>query len=345
MKRRRDALKQEVEIDSERLARYQALQRQISLLETALGRVASEIERAKTAPERRTRNVKLRREAYRAIFETFANEEAVLNELYAPLEEELIGGQGAVGKLRFTVERNVNVEAWVKKGEGLLDLRKATAFRGEGTLLRVAQRELVPPWSTGDPDSVSQGVLGFIEKYRKDLLDAIPSSIDAGQQSQWRHELAGWLFETSHIEMIYALRYDGTAIEKLSPGTRGIVLLMLYLVLDKGDMRPLVIDQPEENLDPRSVFDELVPHFREARRRRQIIIVTHNANLVVNTDADQVIVAESLPSDGTTLPTLSYLSGALEDAATRAAVCSTLEGGEQAFEERAKRYRFRLAIK
>jgi hypothetical protein len=48
-----------------------------------------------------------------------------------------------------------------------------------------------------------------------------------------------------------------------------------------------------ENLDPKSVFDELVPHFREARKRRQVIIVTHNANLVVNTDADQVIVARS----------------------------------------------------
>ena len=57
----------------------------------------------------------------------------------------------------------------------------------------------------------------------------------------------------------------------MSPGTRGIVLLLLYL-----DDRPLIIDQPEENLDPKSVFDELVERFREARLQRQIIIVTHN---------------------------------------------------------------------
>ena len=54
--------------------------------------------------------------------------------------------------------------------------------------------------------------------------------------------------------------------------------------VDRQDVRPLIIDQPEENLDPNSVFKELVPHFREARERRQVIIVTHNANLVVNTD-------------------------------------------------------------
>jgi predicted ATPase len=57
----------------------------------------------------------------------------------------------------------------------------------------------------------------------------------------------------------------------------------------QNDQRPLIIDQLEENLDPNSVFEELVPHFRDARIRRQIIIVTHNATLVGNTDADQVI--------------------------------------------------------
>jgi predicted ATPase len=65
-------------------------------------------------------------------------------------------------------------------------------------------------------------------------------------------------------------------IERLSPGTRGIVLLLLYLAIDREDDRPLIIDQPEENRDPKSVFDELVERFREARLQRQIIIVTHN---------------------------------------------------------------------
>jgi ABC-type Mn2+/Zn2+ transport system ATPase subunit len=135
------------------------------------------------------------------------------------------------------------------------------------------------------------------------------------------------------------LQYDGVEIERLSPGTRGIVLLLLYLAIDDEDDRPLIIDQPEENLDPQSVFDELVPVFREAKKRRQIIIVTHNANLVVNTDVDQVIVARCGPHRPGQLPEISYESGGLENREIRAAICAILEGGERAFRERAKRLR------
>ena len=135
------------------------------------------------------------------------------------------------------------------------------------------------------------------------------------------------------------MTYEDVPIERLSPGTRGIVLLMLYLVIDKHDKRPLLIDQPEENLDPRSVYQELVHHFREARNRRQVIIVTHNANLVVNTDADQVIVASTTPNPDGGLPTIRYESGCLENKAIRTAVCDILEGGERAFIDREKRYR------
>jgi len=128
-------------------------------------------------------------------------------------------------------------------------------------------------------------------------------------------------------------------ITQLSPGTRGIVLLLLYLSLDLEDARPLIIDQPEENLDPKSVYTELVTLFREARMRRQVIIVTHNANLVVNTDVDQVIVASCTRSDSNGPPLFEYRSGGLENPEIRAEVCEILEGGEPAFRERAKRLR------
>lgn len=99
-----------------------------------------------------------------------------------------------------------------------------------------------------------------------------------------------------------------------------------------------MIDQPEENLDPRSVYDDLVPFFRDAFRRRQIIMVTHNANLVVNTDSDQVIVAESNRTSPTALPQVTYRAGGLELPAIRAEVCRLLEGGQEAFEKRRRRY-------
>ena len=138
------------------------------------------------------------------------------------------------------------------------------------------------------------------------------------------------------------MQYEGVDIEQLSPGTRGIVLLLLYLAIDQEDDRPLIVDQPEENLDPKSIFDELVDRFRKTRLRRQIIIVTHNANLIVNTDADQVIVAKCGPHRPGQLPEISYQSGGLENPDIRRQVCEILEGGEAAFKERARRLRVRM---
>jgi len=85
--------------------------------------------------------------------------------------------------------------------------------------------------------------------------------------------------------------------------------LLLYLALDDSDDRPLIIDQPEEDLDPKSIFDELVELFIAAKNVRQVIMVTHNANLVVNTDTDQVIVAFSGTHTPGKLPPIRYLSG------------------------------------
>jgi hypothetical protein len=71
------------------------------------------------------------------------------------------------------------------------------------------------------------------------------------------------------------------------------------------------------------------------------MIVTHNANLVVNTDVDQVIVATSQRTQPTGLPTISYIGGSLENRDIRNLVCRILEGGERAFLERERRYRLR----
>ena len=126
-------------------------------------------------------------------------------------------------------------------------------------------------------------------------------------------------------------------MERLSPGTRGIVLLLLYLAVDQAETDPLIIDQPEENLDPKSVYSELVALFQSASARRQIIMVTHNANLVVNTDVDQVIVATCGPLEQGKLPYLEYETGGLENPSIRRAVCEVLEGGADAFRQRARR--------
>jgi ABC-type lipoprotein export system ATPase subunit len=343
VERERDALKVKVGIDVDQQRRYLLLQREIVRLEGLLQRLDGEITRAEGAATRRAGHLESRRLVYRAIFDSFSEEEQTLNDLYAPLKLQLADGTGALGKLRFVVLRQVDVDEWISRGDPLLDLRKATAFKGDGSLKAIIELDLLSFWKGGSSEDVSRAMQTFLEKYRKELITAMPNSVRQDQRGEWMQQLAAWLYDTSHIEMQYSLRYDGIPIEKLSPGTRGIVLLLLYLVLDKSDLRPLVIDQPEENLDPQSVFEELVPHFRDARARRQVIIVTHNANLVVNTDADQVIVASAAPSIGGGLPTITYRSGSLENGDIRRKVCEILEGGERAFKDRAKRYRFRVS--
>jgi predicted ATPase len=94
----------------------------------------------------------------------------------------------------------------------------------------------------------------------------------------------------------------------------------------------LIFDQPEDDLDNEFIIDELVEIFRSIKKFRQVILVTHNANLVVNADAEQVVVAEN------TNGVLKYTSGSLEAEVTNKAVRRILEGGDEAFLKRELRY-------
>ncbi|SDY91103.1 hypothetical protein SAMN04515617_12930 [Collimonas sp. OK242] len=96
------------------------------------------------------------------------------------------------------------------------------------------------------------------------------------------------------------------------------------------------------DLANKSVFDELVPLFIAAKAKRQVIMVTHNANLAINTDADQIIVAEAGPHQTGRLPPITYTAGGLENADIRKAMCDILKGGDAAFRERARRLCVRL---
>ena len=191
----------------------------------------------------------------------------------------------------------------------------AGPFYGRGSLVKLANSNSNRLGRAGARLKFRLRCPSFIAKYWKDLLAHAPY-VPAQKQEfhAWLKQFAHWLFSTDHITIRYDIAYDGVDIRKLSPGTRGIVLLLLYLALDDADDRPLVIDQPEENLDPKSVFDELVSLFIAAKAKRQVIMVTHNANLVINTDADQIIIADAGPHPAGGLPPITYLSGGLEDA-------------------------------
>ncbi|AQZ32753.1 hypothetical protein BHQ29_05325 [Pseudomonas sp. LPH1] len=341
LEKRLAAIRKEVGIDLLQQRKYDEIQSKIRADEVALKRLDVQIAASEGADARKKELLATRRGIYLEIFQSFVEEEQQLMQLYAPLAAELRDATGALAKLKVIVKRRVLIEEWAKAGEGFIDLRVADKLRGKGTLRKEAEQYLLEAWSKGAPQDVAEAMESFRDAFSQELMSSVPKSLSVEERSQRTQEIAAWLYDTSHVQVEYGIAFDGVAIEKLSPGTRGIVLLLLYLAIDKRDRRPLIVDQPEENLDPQSVYDELVPHFREARKRRQVILVTHNANLVVNTDADQVIVASSQSGNADGLPDISYKAGALENRDIRQAVCNILEGGDRAFLERERRYRFR----
>lgn len=127
------------------------------------------------------------------------------------------------------------------------------------------------------------------------------------------------------------ISYGGRPLERLSVGQKGTVYLCLKLAT-QAFTQPLIFDQPEDDLDNEFIIEELVGIFRGIKQFRQVILVTHNANLVVNADAEQVVVAEN--ANGI----LKYTSGSLESEHTNQAVRRILEGGDEAFLKRELRY-------
>ena len=142
------------------------------------------------------------------------------------------------------------------------------------------------------------------------------------------------IFSLDYLKPRYALRMGDKELQQLSPGERGTLLLVFYLLLDKDDI-PLVIDQPEENLDNQTVYELLVPCMKEAKQRRQVFIVTHNPNLAVVCDAEQIVRADL---DKKANSRMNYLSGAIENLEINKAIVDILEGTMPAFANRDSKY-------
>ena len=142
-----------------------------------------------------------------------------------------------------------------------------------------------------------------------------------------------YLASLEYLNVNFELKLDGVSLESLSPGQRGSVLLVFYLALSK-DKKPLIIDQPEDNLDNQSIYNKLVPCVLEAKKHRQIFLVTHNPNLAVACDAEQIIYCTLNESN----PKIRYDSGSIENPIIKQHIIDVLEGTEPAFVLRKNKY-------
>jgi energy-coupling factor transporter ATP-binding protein EcfA2 len=324
-----ERLTKELGLDQVNAKRRADLVKRIAVAKQGEDKAKRDLTHAEKSPERIKVAQAERLSHYESIFKALAEQESALRKLYEPLGRR-IASDSRLGKLSLVVDRVIDIDAWASRGEGLLDLRKPP-FQRRGLLAEAARKTLLAAWRRGTPKDASDAMRAFLSQHAGAALDALAQGVTP-------LDLGEWLFSTDHIAVRYGIQYEGVEIAHLSPGTRGVVLLTLYLALDEWDRRPLIIDQPEENLDPRSVYADLVPFFRDAAKRRQIIMVTHNANLVVNTDSDQVIVADAERISPTALPKVTYTAGGLEDPQVREDVCRLLEGGREAFSKRSQRY-------
>ena len=154
----------------------------------------------------------------------------------------------------------------------------------------------------------------------------------------------------------WLIEYKKDKLGEMSTGKASFVILMLIVGLSKSKA-PILIDQPEDNLDNRSITTELVTYLRNKKTERQIILVTHNPNVVVNADAENIIVANQKTQNDTVSTSVylfDYINGAIENTFSkidtehdllksmgiREHIAEIVEGGKDAFKKREEKYGF-----
>ncbi len=188
-----------------------------------------------------------------------------------------------------------------------------------------------------------EDVLAFLDNIMSALQEDLRSnstqkmSIEAQlKKNMTESDFLNNLFSLTYLKPRYNLRWDGKQVDQLSPGERGQLLLIFYLLIDQNQT-PIIIDQPEENLDNQTVYKVLVPCIKEAKEKRQVILVTHNPNLAVVCDAEQIIHAQMDKKDKNLI---KYTTGAIENPSINQKIVDVLEGTEPAFTVRKSKYQF-----
>lgn len=211
---------------------------------------------------------------------------------------------------------------------------KVGSFYGGEEGSRILQDDLISQTDWNDEESVISFLENFIEYLEYDMRNMERKKTYIGGVTQDRSELYEYIFGLHFLNEYYDLQNNGKSLDQLSPGEKGALLLVFYLVLDKEDI-PLIIDQPEDNLDNNSVAKVLVPFIKYAKKKRQIILVTHNPNLAVVADSEQVINVSLDKQNGYKF---NFISGGIENKTINQQILEVLEGTVPAFCLRKDKY-------
>jgi len=191
-----------------------------------------------------------------------------------------------------------------------------------------------------------------LQKVRSFLISALEDSVTLKAYKDMKDFTKG-LLTANWFSISYKLTYQGDTFEKMSDGKKAFVVLKLLLEFSDKEC-PILLDQPEDSLDNRAIYNELVVYLKQKKKSRQIILVTHNANIVVNADAEEVIVSNQHGDNSknhngvkfqyisgsieNTMPKNDRLDIVLESQGIREHACEILEGGTDAFKKRENKY-------
>jgi len=207
------------------------------------------------------------------------------------------------------------------------------------------RQSFVNDWGSKYQADAESNIEGFLQQ-------ALENKIELKAYKEIKDLTKGLLTENWFL-ISYELTYQNDTFNKMSDGKKAFVILKLLLEFSHKEC-PILIDQPEDSLDNRAIYNELVAYLKQKKKDRQIILVTHNANIVVNADAEEVIVANQHGEDSKNQDNIKfqYITGSLENTKSknecsdiilqsqsiREHVCEILEGGTEAFKKREYKY-------
>jgi len=353
-------LKDKITIEKSKQDKIREINESLSILKRKKESLNEEMKKIEIS-ERELPGISEKRDVlFAEYFNLVFEEKEILKEIYSPLAQILQKSPEEDEKLfDFSILFNIDINSMSEEGHKLIDLRAEGKYRQKTLEAFKADLKKIDLKIDLEEKTLSQKSKDSIKMYLEEVKDLFGIS-DQQIRSQLKREryteldFYNWLYSTKYYDISYSIKFNGIELSNLSPGLKGVALLILFLELDKEDKRPILIDQPEENLDNRSIYSTLKDYFRKAKERRQTIIITHNPNLVVNADAEQVIVANFDRGMKKQKSRICYISGSLEntfqDTTTdnvllmqgiREHVCEILEGGKEAFEKRERKYGFR----
>ena len=166
------------------------------------------------------------------------------------------------------------------------------------------------------------------------------------------------LFAHNYYKISYDVKYGNDYLNQMSEGKKAYIVLRLLLDFDENSSCPIIIDQPEDDLDNRAIYGDLVKYIREQKLKRQIILATHNPNVVIGADAELVIVANQHGCNSRNQDDIKfeYYANSIENSfvdsscetillskGIREHICEILEGGEEAFKKREQIFHKRVS--